>query len=149
MSFATQLLSFANISALNADRLVREVVSDIAEELVDRSPVGDPSTWAHPNSAPKDYKPGHFKANWHHSMGAPGSEERPIEDPSGEVSMDQINSSVSSVSDPLGVHCLYNNVSYAMALENGHSDQAPNGMVALTVLDAPAIVDRAVSRLRI
>lgn len=147
MSFSAEISSFASISALNASRLVRAVIIDVAEELVDRSPVGDPDSWNSP--APKNYKPGHFKANWHHKQGSADSSIRDTVDVTGDVSMNQIRSSALNASKPADTHFLYNNVPYAMALENGHSDQAPNGMVALTVLDFPGIVDRAASRLKI
>jgi len=147
VSFSAEISSFASISALNANRLVRAVIIDVAEELVDRSPVGDPNSWGSP--PPKNYKPGHFKANWHHKQGSADSSIRDTVDVTGDVSMNQIRSSVLNASKPADIHFLYNNVPYAMALENGHSDQAPDGMVALTVLDFPGIVDRAASRLKI
>lgn len=147
MSFAAEISSFAEISALNANRLIRAVIIDTAEALIDRSPVGDPSSWNSP--APANYKPGHFKANWHHKQGSADSAIRAAEDPTGNISRNQIRSSVLNTSKPADVHFLYNNVPYAMALENGYSDQAPHGIVALTVLELPTIVNRAVSRLRI
>ena len=147
MSFAAEITSFAEISALNANRLIRAIIIDIAEELVGRSPVGDPASWNTP--APANYKPGHFKANWHHKQGSSDSSIRDTVDPTGAVSMNQIRSSASNATKPADIHFLYNNVPYAMALENGHSDKAPNGIVALTVLEMPGIVDRAASRLRI
>jgi len=147
VSFAAEIASFSKISALNADRLVRAVLVDIAEELVDKSPVGDSAMWNTP--APASYKPGHFKANWHHKQGSIDSSVRATVDPTGDVSMNQIRSSVLNASKPADIHYLYNNVPYAMALENGHSDQAPHGVVSLTVIDTPGIVNRAASRLRI
>ena len=147
MSFSAEISSFTSISALNVNRLVRAVIIDVAEELVDRSPVGDPASWNSP--APANYKPGHFKANWHHKQGSTDSSIRDTVDPTGDVSMNQIRSSALNASKPADIHFLYNNVPYAMALENGHSDQAPNGIVALTVLDFPGIVDRSASRLKL
>ena len=42
---------------------------------------------------------------------------------------------------PYRVIWLFNNVPYIIALEHGHSQQAPNGMVALTVADLGAEID--------
>jgi hypothetical protein len=38
-----------------------------------------------------------------------------------------------------------NNVPYITALEHGHSSQAPQGMVGITMLEAPALVERIAS----
>lgn len=41
-----------------------------------------------------------------------------------------------------------NNLPYASALENGHSNQAPGGMVGLTALDAAIYFREAMSEVR-
>jgi hypothetical protein len=41
-----------------------------------------------------------------------------------------------------------NNLPYAQALENGHSNQAPGGMVGLTALDAAQYFREAMNEVR-
>ena len=41
-----------------------------------------------------------------------------------------------------------NNLPYAQALENGHSNQAPGGMVGLTALDAAIYFREAMNEVR-
>ena len=45
------------------------------------------------------------------------------------------------------LHYIVNNLPYSIALENGHSGQAPQGMVGLTVTEYQTIVQRAVEDL--
>jgi len=148
VSFSTQIADFVRSSTLNAGIVVKETVKALGDELIDRSPVGDPANWKSTSSPPKSYVPGHFIANWQHGYQTMNASVRPISDETGQVSAGQIRSSVSSVGKPEGVHYLYNNVPYAMVLENGWSDQAPQGMVALTVIGAKATVERIASRIR-
>jgi hypothetical protein len=47
-------------------------------------------------------------------------------------------------------HTIYivNNLPYANALENGHSKQAPSGMVKVTLQEFPGIVSAAAQEVR-
>lgn len=108
----------------------RELELAVGSRLITRSPVGDPATW---ESKPgKDYIPGTFKANWNGSFGEIDYSTTYETDPTGEISLVRINS---KQTDEYGVFWITNSLPYAQALEDGHSDQAPEGMVGLTILE--------------
>ncbi len=118
-------------------KFAKAVYLEIGYRIVQRSPVGDPATW-HPAYWPKGYIPGHFINNW-------------------QVGIDQIPKGTFSHIDPMGAdsyarlqklgrwqlgHTYYfvNNLPYAKALEEGHSGQAPMGIIGLTRKEFKQIV---------
>jgi hypothetical protein len=123
---------------------VRKVIIDVGASLVAKSPVGDGSLWKHP--PPKGYVGGRFRANWQHGFNVMPSGTKSDIDPSGQVSIEAIQSRLGSVEKgAFGVHYIVNNLPYARVLEHGHSTQAPSGMVGLTVTEFESIVGKAVS----
>lgn len=114
-------------------RLVPEqVVLTVASSLIDKSPVGDPALW---ESKPgKHYVPGTFKANWNGSSGEIDTSTQDETDPTGELSFVRIAGAIPSDLTQ-AIFYISNSLPYAQALEDGHSTQAPTGMVGLTVLE--------------
>lgn len=144
-SFVLALQKFAEKAGANADAVVRKTVLDIGTRIVERSPVGDGSLWKHP--PPKGYVGGRFRANWQYGnfsgAGIPVNE-LPDIDVTGAMSLARIMSGIPK--NAAGIrHILVNNLPYAQALEDGHSTQAPSGMVVLAVLEFQEIVNDAVS----
>lgn len=155
-TFATQIADFAKKTEDLTDRVVRQVVMEIGTRIVNRSPVGDGTLWLEP--PPKNYVGGRFRANWQYGnysgAGIPMGE-LPDIDPSEAES----NVSTARILDALpkkaaGMrHILINNLPYAMVLERGRqqgppisgSTQAPQGMVGLTMLEVPQIVEDVVA----
>ena len=137
-SFAVRLQQFADKTNRNADQLVRGVIEDIATKIVERSPVGDPALWQRP--APKGYEPGTFRGNWQLGIGSIPSGETGQIDPTG---LGTLFSIVAAIGDhPAGtVVYLANNVPYARPIEDGHSTQAPTGLVGLTAMEFQQVVD--------
>lgn len=142
-SFEEQLKAFANKTRLKFNAGVHEIILGVAASVVDRSPVGDPSLWAHP--APKGYVPGTFKANWNGGFGQIDYSTQDETDPSGELSMVRINEAIPP--DPIGIFYITNSLPYAVPLENGWSKQAPAGMVGLTILDFNKITVASLSKI--
>ncbi len=142
-SFAVRLKEIADKTNRNADDFVRDVVEDIATKLVERSPVGDPALWQHP--APKGYEPGTFRGNWQLGVNVIPSGETGNIDPSGGATLGTI---IASIPEQAAGTVLYlvNNVPYARPIEDGHSTQAPNGLVGLTALEFQQSVDAAAMR---
>jgi hypothetical protein len=137
-SFAVRLQQFADKTNRNSDTLVRGVVTDIATKLVERSPVGDPSLWQHP--APKGYEPGTFRGNWQVGIGSIPSGETGRIDPGGSETLDAMIGAIGE--HPAGtVVYISNNVPYARPIEDGHSTQAPAGLVGLTAVEFQQVVD--------
>ncbi len=147
--FATDIAAFAKKTNQTIDASVREVVMELVAEVNMRSPVGDRERWA-VNVAraskglsplPKGYVGGHFRANNQYRFGALPAGVVEGTDPSGSAAMASVRSGVAS-SEAAGVHYIANNVPYAMALENGHSSQAPRAPVAIYGLAMMSVVGK-------
>lgn len=143
MTFALDLQKYADKTKQSMGDAVREVVMTCATLVDERSPVGQPEIWAAnvyrkshglPTS-PAGYRGGHFRANNQYGFGSAPTGEVAGEDPSGAEAMVKIRAGVMG-SPVAGVHYIANNVPYAMALENGHSTQAPQGVYGLAAIDA-------------
>ncbi|WP_283184127.1 hypothetical protein [Pseudomonas svalbardensis] len=93
--------------------------------------------------AGKDYVGGRFRANWHLSIDVVENVTFDEVDPSGQ---ETIAALVSAVSDFTAGQTAYliNNLPYAIPLEFGHSNQAPGGMVRITVARFQQIVQEAI-----
>ncbi len=140
MSFDLDLSAFKNKTMRKANMIVRKIVIDVGTALVMKSPVGDADYWIRP--APAGYVGGRFRANWQYGLGAYDASTSENVDKSGGAT---INTIVGKVKDEAGghIHFLTNSLPYGPRLEEGHSRQAPNGMVHLTVLEFQPIVDAA------
>jgi hypothetical protein len=141
MSFGEDLSRFANSTDARADAVVRKIVLDVGVSLVMKSPVGDADYWIMP--APEGYVGGRFRANWQYGLSAPDISTDERIDPSGAGSIGNIVSKTPIKAGGL-VHYITNSLPYAGRLEEGWSKrQAPNGMVAITVLEFKPIVEAA------
>lgn len=126
------------------DRIVRKVVIDMGTRVVYRTPVGDPKLWAPTTPVPPGYVGGTLRAGWHYSHGATLSRQPVGPDDDGAATIAAIMAAIPA--NPAGkVHFLQNNVPYGEVIEfQGHSRQAPAGMVRVTVLEFEQIVGGAV-----
>jgi len=133
MSFSRQIKRFAKKAGKNMDNVVRMSFIELSTRIVRRSPVGDPTKWK--GNAPKGYTGGRFRANWQAGVNRK---------PSGEVNSTNMASSTASISAAARAkarsYYLMNNLPYATSLENGHSRQAPAGIVKLAVAEWESIV---------
>ena len=142
-AFAVRLQEIADKTNRKADDLVRDVITEVATALDGRSPVGDPTLWKHPPS--KGYKPGTFRGNWQPGIGSIPQGETGRVDPSGEETLSAIISAIPE--HPAGtIFYIANNVPYARTIEDGHSTQAPTGLVGLTAVEFQSYVDRAAAQ---
>lgn len=122
MSFTMELGSFAAQATGDVDETIRDVVLEVGARIVARSPVDT----------------GRFRSNWFVSRGGPmsGVTER-------NAGVLNGTEQVPSRGVAGAVYYIQNNLPYAWRLEMGHSDQAPMGMVGITVAEFSAIVDNA------
>ncbi|MBW2635987.1 MAG: hypothetical protein JRC86_00420 [Deltaproteobacteria bacterium] len=156
MSFSLDIAKFAQKALGNADIVVRKTVLDLGTSLVERTPVGDATLWKRPENKPPGYVGGHARANWSHSIGAQSIKEfKAVDDSAAEnnISMRRIARSLgkerrSGQTAVDNVHFIQNSVPYIVALEDGHSTQAPHGMVALATLEFQSIIRGAVGGLK-
>ncbi|HAS0819746.1 TPA: hypothetical protein I3311_004657 [Enterobacter hormaechei subsp. xiangfangensis] len=98
---------------------------------------------------PEGYVGGRFKNNWYVGLDSQPTETNDTPDASGQGSNTR-GLAVLEVFRVGQVNSIYftNNLPYAQALENGHSNQAPGGMVGLTALDAAQYFREAMSEVR-
>lgn len=148
MGFADDIKKFTIKVASNSDAVVRKVVLDVGTSLVNKTPVGDATYWK--SKPPAGYAGGHARANWQHSIGTLNETEIDAIDgktwEGGNVSKDRIQESLAATRNaPGAVHFISNSVPYIEALEDGHSHQAPNGFVGLTVVEFGGMVEKAVA----
>lgn len=98
---------------------------------------------------PDGYVGGRFKNNWYVGFDSQPTETNDTPDASGQGSNSR-GLAVLEVFRVGQVSSIYftNNLPYAAALENGHSGQAPGGMVGITALDAAQLFREAMNEVR-
>lgn len=134
--------------------VLRHALMSLDGKILLRSPVGDPSKWATPMTqsrktgkmhwnAPKGYVGGRFRSNWQLSNESPATGVLNLVDKDGSATK-AAHASFISTATAGGTIYLMNNLPYAVRLEQGWSrNQAPIGMVAVTVVEWGAMVARA------
>ncbi|WP_409300481.1 hypothetical protein [Pseudomonas sp. KCJK8993] len=93
--------------------------------------------------AGKDYVGGRFRGNWQFSIDTPAEGVLDQIDPSGNVTIAVLRTQVQSLTAGQTAY-IVNNLPYAVPLEYGHSQQAPGGMVRITLARFQHIVDEAI-----
>lgn len=98
---------------------------------------------------PEGYVGGRFKNNWYVGFDSQPTQSNDTPDASGQGSNSR-GLAVLEVFRVGQVSSIFftNNLPYAQALENGHSGQAPGGMVGITALDAAQLFREAMSEVR-
>ncbi len=156
MSFSDDIKKFTLKCKSNSDAVVRKTVFDVMASIDEMSPVGNPSRWADWNKGGvaeneehwlvktgfvhEGYVGGHFRANWQLGIGALPKDE--IEGTAYKGKLQSEQSKIPVAASGL-IYYYANNAPYAQALEDGHSKQAPHGMVALTKARFQGIVSQA------
>ena len=127
MSFSLDLKRFADKAGVNVDIVVKKVGLEILKSVVEKSPVDK----------------GTFRNNWNLALGRIDSTttDNTANDAvsRGEASLLSYNGGAINISNALP---------YAQRLENGYSQQSPNGMVALTVIEWQTFIKRAIKELK-
>lgn len=142
MTFTLQLAAFAEKAKGNAEKVLRRTLIDVSTEVLDKTPVGNPTIWKH--RAPPGYVGGRLRNNWF-LQEARITAVRPLgPDRTGEAAKARI---LAALEVKVGgkIWFLFNNLPYARAIEYGHSTQAPAGMVGTTVIHWQTFVDKAVA----
>jgi len=136
--FAVQLRSFGDKAIDNAETVVRKTGLDILGGVVRRKPVGNPAVWQNPSSAPPGYTGGRARANWQMTIGTPAS--GTIESTDQGRAMRNAPTVLRRVRGDASIY-ITNNLPYIGELEDGHSGQAPRGMVKVTLREFEGIVE--------
>ena len=126
-SFAESLVAFAEQTKEAIDDVFREVVIEIGTSVIRLSPVDT----------------GRFKGNWQFTVGAPSNQSIDTFDKAGHETIAALVAEVSKL-EAGQVAYIVNNLVYGVPLEYGHSDQAPAGMVQITLARFQQIVEEAI-----
>jgi hypothetical protein len=94
--------------------------------------------------AGKGYVGGRFRGNWQFSIDTPAEGVLDQIDVSGNVSIAVLKAQVQSLTAGQTAY-IVNNLPYGIALEYGHSTQAPSGMIRVTLARFQQIVDDAIA----
>lgn len=126
MSFAIDLEKFTEAVEKNHNTVMKKVSFDMAKKIIKRTPVDT----------------GRAKANWHVELNNQKTFARDETDKTGASTTAEVMARISKTKIGDSVF-ITNNLPYIEALENGHSDQAPAGMVKVTIAEFKRTVEAA------
>lgn len=141
------LLKWADQQNKNIGQVIRATILDVSKDVILRTPVDT----------------GNLVANWIPTLNAPSTAlttvkkelKDDIKAPKSEknkkqsIVSDRQNEINTVIKDAVGkVFYLSNNVSYAKKIENGFSDQAPAGMLKVSVNNFNQRVEREIKRVK-
>jgi hypothetical protein len=141
-SFSISLEKFAIKTESAAVVACQKIAMEVWGRVIMKSPVGDPSKWNADFVAAgttlgwfdKNYVGGRFRANWGCQVGSPYAGTVDTVDKAGGATVAKANMTTAQWNGRVSIF-LVNNLPYSLALENGHSKQAPSGMVRITVAE--------------
>lgn len=125
----------------------KKVAIDLFGKIIEKNPVGNPDLWKESSlPPPKGYVGGRSRANWAISIKKPGKTASADAKPEDGVYHEQEISGTQeaagfaamATAKPGGTIWIFNNVRYIGALEDGHSGQAPVGMVKVALAEIAA-----------
>lgn len=131
MSFQKDIEKFVAKTGASIDTVLQKVAFDIAETVIKRTPVDL----------------GRLKGNWQATLGSPATGQLETTDKDGR---DTIVKAATTASKMRAGKTFWfvNNLPYAQAIENGHSEhKAPAGMLKVTVLEYKRMIKKAVKSL--
>jgi len=128
MSFSRDIKKFGDKTKRAANNIFRGTALDLFGKIVKRTPVGNPDLWK--SKPPPGYTGGRLRGHWTATLNKPSEAVDNGDDSQITISRAKIGDSIFIV----------NNLPYAGAVENGHSTQAPHGMVKITVAEFEHIV---------
>ena len=141
-SFALDVAKFAEKAGGNVKQVVRKVAVDTLSKVVERTPVGNPENWKSP--PPPGYVGGRLRANWNASLSNADFSTSERTDKDGSPTVSRGASRLSRFDGVQDIHIM-NSLPYVRRIEyEGWSQQAPAGMVRVTVAEFQTFVDAAV-----
>lgn len=135
-SFSLDLSKFVRKADVKMDDVVRTIVFEVGKRVVYRTPVGDADYWQSP--APDGYVGGRARGSWQHGTSLT-PESSNVYDENGSGAIAAIYSSIPKKAAGK-THYIMSNIPYGQRLETGWSNQAPNGMIAVTAAEFGQIV---------
>lgn len=99
-----------------AKKVIDRTLEKVVNELMETSPVGEPSEWIKWRERP-DYQAGHYKANWQHTVNSLASSEIEGVDVEGSETRKRMLNSIKDNNKVITTHYFTNNVPYAATIE--------------------------------
>lgn len=144
--FSLDIAKFVEKAGGNVEKVVQKVGADILASVVARTPVGNPSLWK--SKPPKGYVGGRLRGNWNVSFGAPDLTTTPVRDQSGGPTIQRGIGILTGWNGEADIYVM-NSLPYVRTIEyEGHSKQAPAGMVRITVTEFQAFIQKAVAEVQ-
>jgi hypothetical protein len=144
--FALDIAKFVAKAGGNVEKVVQKVGADILASVVSRTPVGNPSLWK--SKPPKGYVGGRLRGNWNVSFGGPDLTTTPVRDQSGGPTIQRGINILTGWNGQADIYVM-NSLPYVRTIEyEGHSSQAPAGMVRITVAEFQGFIERAVAEVK-
>lgn len=128
-AFSDAIAKFSQKAKANADAVLRETAKGVGERLVARTPVEE----------------GEARGGWKSSINGFSAAPTGRDDKGGAATVEAIAAVIEHAKAGDSVF-ITNSLPHIMALEHGHSKQAPAGMVAVTAAEGSRIVADAVRR---
>jgi len=125
-SFALDISRFVEKAKGNVDLVIRKIALDIFSRVIMKSPVDT----------------GRFKGNWQVAIGNVPAGTLEVNDKDGSATISKVTAATLGLRAGQVIY-LVNNLPYSRKLEYGHSKQAPNGMVRLSLREYPQVVSKA------
>jgi len=124
-SFADQMKAWERKAARKMDLAVRKIALEMFRRIILKSPVLS----------------GRFRGNWQLAIGSVPNGTLELDDKTGTATIAKGAATVMGINAGDTIY-FANNLPYARRLEEGYSQNAPNGMVALTIQEFQSVVSR-------
>jgi len=125
MSFLLDIQKFTKNAEVNMTTVARKVCLDLSKGVIVKTPIDT----------------GRAKGNWQAAIGEYPTQELNVEDKQGTQTINKATMQANKLQRG-DTFYLVNNLPYIAPLEVGWSQQAPQGMVRLTLREYPQIVER-------
>lgn len=129
-SFTLQLQEFIERTKLDAETVARSATLSLLNSIVLRSPVDT----------------GRFRGNWQVGTGVRPAGQLAVEDKSGAATIAKGQQALAALNAGETIY-IQSNLPYAIPLEYGHSQQAPQGMIRLAIREYRRYIERAIAAL--
>lgn len=117
----------------DTDKKLRAVCLSLSNKVIQRTPVGNPDLWQSP--PPPEYKGGTLRNAWRAAINSVSNDKGTAPDAGASHARGSVTSAI-SVMKGGDSFSMANNQPYAMKIEEGHSGQAPAGMVRITLAES-------------
>ena len=142
MSFSIDLSKAIEGVKENRDKIIRGTLVSLSNNIIRRTPVGNPSLWAESSlPAPKGYVGGSLRGAWQASIGTPDFAITGRKQTSGTgATLGDVVAKTNALESGQTFY-LTNPLPYARRVEFGWSKQAPQGMLRVSIAEAQKVLD--------